>query len=81
LREAIHVKDIVAPAGVKILNDPSAIVLSVAEPMKEEVPAAEGAVEGEGEKQEPEVIKEKKEVPAEEGKAEEGKEAKDKEKK
>jgi large subunit ribosomal protein L25 len=70
--DAIHIKDIVAPAGVKILNDPSAIIVSVAAPMKEEVAPAE-AVEGE-EKQEPEVIKEKKEVPAE-GEAE-GKEAK-----
>jgi len=60
--DAIHIKDIVAPDGVKILNDPSAIVLSVVAPMKEEVPAA--PVEGE-EKQEPEVIKEKKEAPAE----------------
>lgn len=74
LKEAIHVKDLVVPAGVKILNDPSAIVLSVAEPMKEEVPVE--AVEGEV-KQEPEVIKEKKEVPGE-GKEEEGKEGKDK---
>ena len=72
--DAIHVKDIVVPAGVKILDDPSSIVLSVAEPMKEEAAAA--PVEGE-EKQEPEVIKEKKEVPAEgEAEAKEGKEAK-----
>jgi len=71
--ESIHVKDIPVPQGVKILNDPGAIVLSVAAPMKEEVPA-EAGVEGEA-MQEPEVIKEKKEVPAE-GAAEEGKEAK-----
>lgn len=57
--DAIHIKDISVPSGVKILNDPSAIVLSVAAPMKEEVLVA--PVEGE-EKQEPEVIKEKKEV-------------------
>ena len=60
--EAIHVKDIVFPEGVKPLNDPAAIVLHVAAPMKEEAPAE--AVEGE-EKAEPEVIKEKKETPAE----------------
>jgi len=72
LKESIHVKDLVVPAGVKILNDPSAIVLSIAEPMKEEVPVE--AVEGEV-KQEPEVIKEKKEVPGE------GEEEKDKDKK
>jgi large subunit ribosomal protein L25 len=70
LGESIHVKDIVVPSGVKILNDPGAIILSVVAPMKEEVPV-EG-VEGE-EKQEPEVIKEKKEVPAE-GEEEEKKE-------
>lgn len=73
LGEAVHVKDIIPPAGVKILNDPSSIVLSVSAPMKEEVPVE--AVEG-AEKQEPEVIKEKKEVPAEG--VEEGKEGKEK---
>jgi large subunit ribosomal protein L25 len=62
LKDAIHVKDLALPAGVKALNDPSSIVLSIAEPMKEEV--VEAPVEGE-EKMEPEVIKEKKEVPAE----------------
>jgi large subunit ribosomal protein L25 len=62
LGESVHIKDITFPAGVKALADPGAIVLSVAAPMKEEVPveAAEGEVQ-----QEPEVIKEKKEVPAE----------------
>lgn len=70
--DAIHVKDLVAPAGVRILNDPSSIVLTVAAPMKEEVVAP---VEGEV-TQEPEVIKEKKEVPAE-GEAAEGKEGKE----
>jgi large subunit ribosomal protein L25 len=62
LGEAIHVKDIVFPAGVKPLNDPAAIVLHVAAPMKEEVLVE--AVEGEA-KTEPEVIKEKKEAPVE----------------
>ncbi|MDO9573162.1 MAG: 50S ribosomal protein L25 [Candidatus Omnitrophota bacterium] len=76
LGEAIHIKDIVFPSGVKPLNDPAAIVLHVAAPMKEEAPAE--AVEGEA-KQEPEVIKEKKEVPTE-GAAEEGKEAKEEKK-
>lgn len=75
--ESIHVKDIPVPQGVKILNDPGAIVLSVAAPMKEEVPVE--AAEGEA-AQEPEVIKEKKEVPGEAG-AEEGKEAVKEEKK
>lgn len=69
--DSIHIKDIIFPANIKVLNSPEAIVLSVAEPIKEEVVAA--PVEGE-EKQEPEVIKEKKEVP------EEGEEAGEKEK-
>ncbi|MFH1190931.1 MAG: 50S ribosomal protein L25 [Candidatus Omnitrophota bacterium] len=60
--EAIHIKDIVFPSGVKPLNDLASIVLHVAAPMKEEAPAE--AVEGEDAK-EPEVIKEKKEIPSE----------------
>ena len=70
--DSVHIKDLSLSSKVKVLNDATAIVLSVAAPMKEEVPAE--AVEGE-EKQEPEVIKEKKEVPAE-GEGEEGKESK-----
>lgn len=72
--DAIHVKDITLPSNVKALTDPGAIVLSVAAPMKEEVAAA--PVEGEV-TQEPEVIKEKKEVPGEAA-AEEDKEKKEK---
>lgn len=60
--EAVHIKDITFPANIKVLNNPEAIVLSVASPLKEELVAP---VEGE-EKQEPEVIKEKKEVAVEE---------------
>jgi large subunit ribosomal protein L25 len=71
--DSIHVKDVVFPANIKVLNEPDAIILAVAAPMKEEAPA-EGAVEGE-EKKEPEVIKEKKET-AEEGKEEEPKKEK-----
>lgn len=79
LGEAIHIKDIIFPEGVKPLNDPAAVVLHIAAPMKEEAPAE--AVEGEA-KEEPEVIKEKKEVPGEGASADEGKEkAKEKEKK
>jgi len=70
--DSIHVKDLTVPAKIKVLNDLTAIILSVAAPMKEEVVAA--PVEGE-ETQEPEVIKEKKEVPVE-GEAEEPKEKK-----
>ncbi len=61
--DAIHIKEIILPPNVKVLNDAEATVLSVAAPVKEEIPVA--PVEGE-EKLEPEVIKEKKEVPAEE---------------
>jgi large subunit ribosomal protein L25 len=67
----IHIKDISFPPKVKVLNDPEAVVLSVAAPIKEEVVVQ--PVEGE-ETPEPEVIKEKKEVPAEEAEAEEEKE-------
>lgn len=57
--DAVHVKDLPVPEGVVILADPEAVVLSVIEPMKEEAPAE--AEEGAEVKQEPEVIKEKKE--------------------
>lgn len=60
--DAIHIKDITFPPNIKVLNAPEAIVFSLTAPIKEEVVAP--AVEGE-EKQEPEVIKEKKEIPAE----------------
>ena len=60
--DAIHIKDITFPPNIKVLNAPEAIVFSLTAPLKEEVAAP--AVEGE-EKQEPEVIKEKKETPAE----------------
>lgn len=70
LKDSIHVKDLILPQGIKPLTDLGAVVLTVAEPMKEEV--APEAVEGE-EAKEPEVIKEKKEVPAEGEAKEEGK--------
>jgi large subunit ribosomal protein L25 len=60
--DAIHIKDIVFPKGVKPLNDGAAVVLHVVAPMKEEAPAE--AIEGEADK-EPEVIKEKKDIPGE----------------
>jgi len=71
--EAIHVKDIVFPSGVKALTDPAAIVLHIIAPMKEDAPV--DALEGET-KTEPEVIKEKKEVAGEGAAAEEGKDKK-----
>jgi large subunit ribosomal protein L25 len=68
--DSVAVKDLVVPAGVKVLTDLSATVLSVAAPMKEEVAAA--PLEGEEAAQEPEVIKEKKEAPVEEEGKEKG---------
>lgn len=52
--DAIHIKDIVAPQGVVILDDPDQVVASVHVPQAEEEVVEEGAEEGEGE---PEVIK------------------------
>ncbi|MCM8800922.1 MAG: 50S ribosomal protein L25 [Candidatus Omnitrophica bacterium] len=60
--EAIHIKDISFPKGVRVLNDPEAIVVSVSVPMKEELAVAEEVTTT----QEPEVIKEKKQLPLEE---------------
>ena len=76
MNDSIHVKDIKFPAGVKVLTDPEAVVLSVVAPIKEEEIAPVEGAEGE-ELQEPEVIKEKKEVLAE---GEEAAESKPKEK-
>jgi len=64
--DAIHVQDIVAPEGVKILDDPEHVVASVNPPQAEEV-VEEEAVEGE-EGEEPELIKKGKKE--EEGEAE-----------
>jgi len=75
--DSVHIKDIKFPSNLKVINEPGAIVLTIAAPMKEEVVAP---VEGEEVSQEPEVIKEKKEV-AEEGEAVEAKEEKKKEEK
>lgn len=73
ITEAIHIKDITFPTNIKVLNNPETIVLSVAAPIKEEIPVA--PVEGE-EKPEPEVIKEKKEAPIEGKEEQEAKEKK-----
>jgi len=75
--DAIHIKDIAFPEQVKPVSDPEAVVLHVVAPMKEEAPAE--AVEGET-AAEPEVIKEKKEVPGEAAPAADSKD-KDKDKK
>ena len=72
--DSIHVKDITAPAGVAILDDPEHTVVSVKPPAAEEEPVEEEAAEGEME--EPEVIKKGKAEEEEgEGAAEEEKEA------
>ena len=68
--DALHVKDLVLPKGVKTKHDLEAIVVTVAAPMKEEV-----AVPAEGQPTEPEVMKEKpkektEEKPDEKAKAE-----------
>ncbi|MBI5416166.1 MAG: 50S ribosomal protein L25 [Candidatus Omnitrophica bacterium] len=62
--DAVHLKDITLPEGVRTKVDPDTILVSVVPPMKEEVAVA--AEEG---PKEPEVLKEKK--PAE-GEAKEG---------
>lgn len=61
--DAIHVKDINAPEGVKILNDAELIAMIV-KPPKVEVPKEEVAAEG---ALEPELIRKKKEEEAPEG--------------
>lgn len=60
--EAIYIKDILSPEGVKILEDPEAIVFAVEHAKEVEEVVAPAA---EGEAQEPEVIREKKEKPEE----------------
>ena len=58
--ESLHVKDIILPEGVKILNDPELITMIVKAP-KVEVPKEEVAAEGAAE---PELIRKKKEEEA-----------------
>lgn len=64
--DAIYVKDLSLPAGVKVMGDSNSIVFSVELPIKEEE-IAPPPTEAE-ERVEPEVIKEKKELPAQEEK-------------
>lgn len=78
--DSLHIKDLIIPQGVKVLNDQDATVLAVAMPTKEEVaPPQEEAVAGEV-KAEPEVIKEKKEKPEEPSESTGGKSAKEEKK-
>jgi large subunit ribosomal protein L25 len=53
----IHARDIAAPAGVKIIEDPDEIIVSILPPSKAEEPAATGLVEA---PVEPELIGERK---------------------
>lgn len=73
INDSVYVKDIAAPKGVKILQDPSLIVMSIKPPFVEKVAEP---VPGEAAAEEPELIRKKKEAEegAEEGEAkEEGK--------
>lgn len=58
--DSLHVKDLVVPQEIKVLNDKEATVLAVVMPTKEEAAPAQDEVAAEA-KTEPEVIKEKKE--------------------
>lgn len=66
IEQAIHVKDLTVPEGVKVLNDPDAIVVQCAPKVVEEVAAVPGALPT-AETAEPEVIGRQK---AEEGEEE-----------
>jgi len=61
--DLVYVKDLRAPEGVKIVEEPEQIVLSIEPPKEEEVEVKE---EGEKEKEEPEVIRKGKEEKEEE---------------
>lgn len=61
--DALHVKDVAVPKGVKVLNDPELIVLIV-KAQKVEAPKEEGVEAAAGE---PELIRKKKEETEEEG--------------
>ncbi|MGB2599995.1 MAG: 50S ribosomal protein L25 [Candidatus Omnitrophota bacterium] len=55
--DAIHIKDIVAPAGVALMGDPEQIVVTVSLPKAEEELEEEELAEEEAGEAEPEVIK------------------------
>ncbi|RKY39459.1 MAG: 50S ribosomal protein L25 [Candidatus Omnitrophota bacterium] len=63
--DLIYVKDLRAPEGVKIVEEPEQIVLSIEPPKEEEIEVKEEL--GEKEKEEPEVIRKGKEEKEEEG--------------
>ena len=74
--DAIHVKDVKLPAGIKVLNDPELIAMII-KPPKVEAPKEEAAEEGAAE---PELIRKKKEDGEEEEGSEEAPKAKEAEK-
>jgi len=68
--DSVYVKNIIVPEGVKILQDPELVVMSVKPPFVEKLAEEVAAVEGE--EQEPELIRKKKEAEEEaEGEAKE----------
>ncbi|UCH79702.1 MAG: 50S ribosomal protein L25 [Nitrospiraceae bacterium] len=67
---SLHVSDISAPEGIKIISDPSGAILNVSAPKVEEV----AAEEAEGEAAEPELVGEKGKEEAKEESAQEEKE-------
>jgi large subunit ribosomal protein L25 len=67
---SLHVSDISAPEGIKIITDPSGAILNVSAPKVEEV----AAEEAEGEAAEPELVGEKGKEEAKEESAQEEKE-------
>ena len=68
----LHVSDLTAPEGVKIVSDPKEVILNVSAPRVEEVAVAEEAVEEGAE--EPELVKKGKEEEGKAGETEEKKE-------
>lgn len=56
LGQAIHVRDLVAPEGVKILNPPDAIVVQIKAPTAEVAPTTAAAPTEEGTAAEPEIV-------------------------
>jgi large subunit ribosomal protein L25 len=80
---AIHVKDLIVPSSIKVLNDPEAMVVAVEPPrieeVKEEAPPEEVAAEPELIRKEREG-KEEAEAPQEQPKEQEGKKEESKEK-
>ncbi|MBI3602077.1 MAG: 50S ribosomal protein L25 [Candidatus Omnitrophica bacterium] len=67
IHDAIHVKDLILPAGVRTKHDPESVVVTVAGSMREEVAPAPLEAEAAVTAAEPEVLKEKKKT--EEGEA------------